>query len=187
MNQAKDNEPAGKDLSDYRGQSEKSASLPEIHNRCECNPPISFQHCPSLFNPWLRNKLSQSQRKGGLIAYIRTTDGDKELNQQAQILEEYCLEHGYRISKAFRDHGAPGHGLQEALDAVDEAAGLIAVDLDRFVENSSDRLRSLRPFVHHFLHHTEKHLITVAEGIDTRSPAGQLSALELINDMKGSF
>jgi hypothetical protein len=152
-------------------------------------PRVHFQNCrcSALSNPWLRNKLRLKPRTSSLIAYARTTQSSQTVEEQLAILEKYCHKHGYHISRVFVDTGGPGAGLQQALESLNEAAGLIAVDTDRFVADSVDRLRALRPLVHHFLCHTDKHLITVEEGIDTHSPAGQIVALELLTDSKDCF
>lgn len=170
-----------------RGIRVPSAEFTGYCSRIE--PRVHFQNCrcAALSNPWLRNKLRLRPRTSSLIAYARTTELSKSLDEQLIIMENYCRNHGYRISKVFVDNGMPSVGLQQALDSLNEAAGLIAIDANQFVAGSVDRFRDLRPFVHHFLCHTEKHLITVEEGIDTHSPAGQKNALELLNDWKGCF
>lgn len=181
MSNSEANEPLRSGDCGYKAEHTSNGNMAEVPNNCECDPPINFQHCNSLFNPWLRNKLSRSSRKGGLIAYVRTF-GDDNMNSQLVAIEDYCKEHGFKVVRVFHDHGAPGRGLQEALNAIDECAGIIAVDLVRFTTFTSDRHREIRPLIHHFLSHTDKHLITIAEGIDTRSPGGQLTAIELMND-----
>ncbi len=156
---------------------------------CHDKPHASFQHCGcfALSNPWLRNKLRRQHHTLGLIAYVRTSTASDDLNQQLALIGDYCAVHGYHITKVFKDEGIPSSGLREALDSLDEAAGIIAVDLNRFVAHSSDRLRELRPLIHHFFCQSTKHLITVKEGIDTRSPGGQLAALDLIADNRDGF
>src|SRR5262249_58566321 len=94
----------------------------------------------------------------------------------------YCGMNGYRIARVVQDLGRPAAGLTGALEALNQATALIAVDLERFVEHSDDRIRDLRPFVHHFFCHTNKHLITINEGIDTRSSAGQAIALDAVQE-----
>lgn len=168
----------------YKPEHTADGNMTEVPNTCECDPPINFQHCNALFNPWLRNKLTRSARKGGLIAYVRTFGDDDTMNSQLAAIENYCKEHGFKIVRVFHDHGSPGRGLQEALNAVDECAGIIAIDLIRFTQFTSDRHREIRPLIHHFLSHTDKHLITIAEGIDTRAPGGQLIAIDLMNDTR---
>lgn len=174
-------------LSVRKGPPGPSAELKDYC--CQIEPRVHFQNCrcAALSNPWLRNKLTINPRTASLIAYVRTTEFSKTAVQQLQLIEHYCQAHGYKIAKVFVDDGVPAAGLQQSIDSLDETAGIIATDTNRFVEHGSDRLRQLRPFVHHFLCHTDKHLITIAEGIDTRSPAGQRAALELLADSKGCF
>jgi DNA invertase Pin-like site-specific DNA recombinase len=115
---------------------------------------------------------------------VRVTDDELDAQKQLEVIQQYCFEHGYRIARAFKDKGKPSFGLAEALEALPQVDGLIAVDLNRFVEHQDDRLRDLRPFIHHFFCHTNKHLIAVEEGIDTRATARQRSAIEIINQVR---
>lgn len=129
-------------------------------------------------NPWAkRSPLSNAS----LVAYIRYTDDPWEAGRQLEKIQDYCARHGYKLEKAFEDQGKPATGLARALEALDYADGLIAVDLDRFVQHEGDKTRDLRPLVHEFLSQGSKHLITIAEGINTGSPAGQMAAIDLIN------
>lgn len=143
----------------------------------------------SLSNPWLDNKLRLAHRSTGLIAYIRITGQPGEFEEQMEKIERHCAAHGYYISKIFLDEGIPSTGLQGAIDSLDEVGGIIAVDLNRFLHygQSKDRLRELRPFLRHFISHSPKHLITVDEGIDTHSPSGQKTALDLMTDNTDCF
>jgi hypothetical protein len=100
------------------------------------------------------------------------------------VISDYCHDNEYYVKATFVDQGKPSVGLKDAMKAVDDADGLIAADLNRFVEHSSDRFRDLRPFVHHFFCHAAKHLITVEEGVDTGSCAGQANVVELMNQVK---
>lgn len=65
--------------------------------------------------------------------------------------------------------------------------GLIALNLQTFVENSEDRLRDLRPFVHHFFCSGSKDLITIEEGINTATPQGQMAADSAVSSSKDAF
>lgn len=166
-----------------RQQASYTSKLP---NECNCEPAFNFQYCQPLFNPWVRNKLSMSVGKGGLVAYVRVDKAESSTQEQVREIEQYCLKHGYKIQHIFFDCGVPGKGLQEALNSLDECAGVIATNLDRFVDYRQEKLRQVRPLLHHFLSHTDKHLISIEEGIDTRSPAGQLIAMEVMSDVKGT-
>lgn len=130
-------------------------------------------------NPWSRGPFPN--RKGNLIAYIRYTDDPWDAGRQLERLQEYCSRHDFKMEKAFEDQGKPGMGLARALEALEYADGLIAVDLDRFVQHEGDKTRDLRPLIHEFLSIGSKRLITIAEGIDTGSIGGQNAAIEMIN------
>jgi len=142
-----------------------------------------------LSNRWTKDSLAKRHkhpRQKGLIGYIRV-NGGLNLKDQKKTIDDFCRDNEYYLKGLFIDHGKPGASLQEAMQAVDQADGLIACDLDRFVEHADDRLRDLRPFIHHFFCHTDKHLITVEEGVDTGSTAGQANAISVINQVKEYF
>lgn len=139
------------------------------HSRMALNDPLGRQTLPHPFC------------KTSLIAYLRSSEEAGDAEKQLETIEAYCAHHGFRLKNIFKDEGAPSVGLTRALDALNGADGLIAVDLDRFVEHEGDKTRDLRPFVHEFLSLGSKHLITIKEGIDTGSAGGQASAIEFIN------
>jgi hypothetical protein len=118
-----------------------------------------------------------------LVAYLRPCE-KLSIVQQRQELERFCTEHGYHIAKEFIDEHGPGLSLQAAMDNMDFADGMIATDLNRFVEHIDNRARDLRPLLHHFLTDRKKHLLVVEEGIDTSTVQGQAIALETINQLK---
>lgn len=135
----------------------------------------------SLNNPWGRQALPHPFCKTSLVAYVCTSGAPGEAERQLELIKSYCVNHGFRLQKVFADEGRASVGLARALEALGEADGLIAVDLDRFVQHEGDKTRDLRPLVHEFLSPGSKHLITIKEGIDTGSAAGQACALEIIN------
>jgi hypothetical protein len=135
----------------------------------------------SLSNPWPLRALPHPLRKGTLVAYIRYMEDPWDAGRQLADIQNYCTQQGYRLERAFEDQGKPSFGLTRALQALSEADGLIAVDLDRFIQHEGDKTRDLRPLIHEFLKPGSKYLITIKEGVDTSSPTGQMSAIELIN------
>lgn len=151
------------------GQSGASWSAARAHSRS------------ALHNPWARQTLPHPLGRTNLIAYIRPGNDNIDALRQLQVIEGYCASHGYRLEKVFEDEDKPSVGLASALEALRGADGLIAVDLDRFVQHEGDKTRDLRPLIHEFFSLGSKHLITIKEGIDTGSPSGQASAIELIN------
>jgi len=122
-----------------------------------------------------------------LVAYLRVAGDLSSQEEQTTTINDYCVNNGYRIAKFFVDTGKPSYALNEALQAMKEHHGLIAVNLQTFVENNEDRLRDLRPFVHHFFCSGNKDLITVEEGIDTATPQGQIAADDAVSSSEGAF
>jgi DNA invertase Pin-like site-specific DNA recombinase len=118
-----------------------------------------------------------------LIAYLRPGQ-NKTICQQRAEITTFCDEHGYCVTAEFMDEHKPGPGLQEALQHLQNVDGIIASDLNRFVEHDSYRARDLRPLLHHFLSNRAKHLLVIEEGIDTSTAAGQLAVMESINQLK---
>lgn len=145
------------------------------------SPATGQAHRRYLSNPWPLRALPHPLGKGTLVAYIRYTNDPWDAGRQLGVIQNYCTEHGYRLERAFEDQGKPSFGLVRALEALSGADGLIAVDLDRFIQHEGDKTRDLRPLIHEFLTPGSKYLITIKEGVDTSSPTGQMSAIELIN------
>jgi len=154
---------------------------------CSCKPDLMAELCicAGLRNPWLRNSsplLSRHSHRTDVVVYLRSDREGSAAQEQIELIHSYCKTHGFHIAQVFEDLGKPSAGLTNALNALKEADALMAVDLDRFVEHSNDRLRDLRPFIHHFFCHTKKHLITITEGIDTSSSAGQIIAIDAVSE-----
>jgi DNA invertase Pin-like site-specific DNA recombinase len=122
-------------------------------------------------------------RNTRLVSYVRPCP-DKTLDQQRREIDAYCREHGYHVITEYVDQHAPGPALHEALEHLNTVDGVIASDLNRFVEHPTNRGRDLRPLLHHFLTHRTKHLLVVEEGIDTSTAGGQMAAVEAINQLK---
>ncbi len=155
---------------------------------CVCSP----QPCSKLCQPSksLKSSLKNNDRnhqKSSVIAYIRS--GGKQLShdEQLRIINYYCEQHSLDLAKVFTDSEKPSYGLQEALREVEFHDALIAVDLNSFVEHEEDRIRDLRPFIHHFFCRQNKHLITIQEGLDTGTAAGQLVAMDIASQVKETF
>ncbi len=141
---------------------------------------LSHCHCNSLHNHWLHRPLEKPSHPSRVIAYVRQDGSSLSNDKQISMIETFCQDHGYDLIAVYQDVGPePARGLTDALNAlIEQAHGLIAVDLERFVHNHKDRLRDLRPLIYKFFCHTQRYLLTIAEGIDTSSPAGQMSAVE---------
>lgn len=141
----------------------------------------------ALRNPWSRKPLAPSAKSVHIVDLVGYTRSDLDgigADEQLKRLQNFCSKHGYRIKKVFADIGKPSFGLQAALEALDDADGLIVFNLNRLVEHSKDRLRDLRPLIRCHFFDPAKHLITIEDGIDTSSPTGQASLIELINRSK---
>lgn len=122
-------------------------------------------------------------RNHKVVAYVRACD-EMGVDEQFVEIEKYAKEHHLSVLETFCDVGAPMSGLSHALEELEIADGLIVCNLDRLVAHPNDRLRDLRPILHRFCSHEGKHLISIEEGVDTSTPAGQRNALELINELK---
>lgn len=122
-----------------------------------------------------------------LIAYIRSPNQDHVNDHWAEIAR-YCKSRSYNVVHLFTDIGdRPSFGLQSAFDALEIVDGLISCDMTMFIKDNSDRIRELRPFIHHFFCLNEKHLITIFDGIDTSTSFGQENAIELMCQTKLGF
>lgn len=137
-------------------------------------------HC---VKPYVRLFLNQ-RRKQNLIGYVRALNAEAAAEKVA-LLKQFCSESGYNLLQIKVEIGSrPSFELAAALDSLAEADGLIATDLSQFFPPTPDRLRELKPFVHHFFCTNSKHLITIDDGIDTGTIVGQETALELIAKVK---
>jgi DNA invertase Pin-like site-specific DNA recombinase len=125
-------------------------------------------------------------RKLRLIGYLRTGGSLISVRDQRNMIREYCVQNGHHlIGFTEVDSDKPSFGLQEALNGLKKSDGMIAVDLDRFITHGDDRLVELRPLVER-LFHSGKVLITLIDGIETATAAGQLGLIEMINDWSGN-
>ena len=117
-----------------------------------------------------------------LLAYVRP--GVHDVPAQLAMIEKYRNEHNCEIVGVYIDDEKPSLGLRDALNSMAQCDGIIACDLNRFVCHPEDRMRELRPFIHHFFCNTQKHLICIEEGVDSGSPGGQAAMQELVNQNK---
>ncbi|HEY9732545.1 MAG TPA: recombinase family protein [Drouetiella sp.] len=132
---------------------------------------------------WYRGK----PKGESLIAYVRAAK-DADVEGYIKEINRYCQEHSYKIADVFTDVGdQPSFGLQAAFDALEHADGLISCEMNMFIKHNADRIRELRPFIHHFFCLRDKHLITIVDGIDTGSSFGQENAIQMICETKAGF
>lgn len=153
----------------------RARSEEEILERCLCT---EKSHASCFLN---------NGRKERLVAYVRANT-QAALDAKIEHIKTYCLNHGYQILEIFADvSDHPSFGFKAALDALESVDGLISIDLNQFVSNHGDRLRELRPLIHHFFCYGGKHLITIDDGIDTGTQVGQQNAIELISQTSAGF
>jgi hypothetical protein len=117
-----------------------------------------------------------------LVGYIRTGDTHVTADEQRKMITDHCEKYGHHlVGFTHVDMEKPQYGLQEAMAALQEDDGIIAMDLDRFVRHPEDRLLDLRPLIQQFMH-SGKVLVTVKEGIETRSAAGQQRVNDFLSE-----
>jgi hypothetical protein len=149
----------------------------DILNRCLCT-----EKSNSISNYYVNRN-----RKERLVVYIRVLK-EEDLEEKLELIREYCADNGYQIYDTFSDvSDHPSFGFRAALDEMENADGLISVDLGQFVGSKQDRIRELRPLIHHFFCTGGKHLITVEDGIDTGTELGQQNAIALVSESKVGF
>ncbi len=135
----------------------------------------------------LTNYYLNRNRKERLVAYVRVLH-EEDTAEKVEQVRDYCRDNGYQIVDIFSDVGDhPSFGFRAALDALENADGLISLDLNQFVGFKGDRIRELRPLIHHFFCGGGKHLITIAEGLDTGTQLGQQNAIDLVSETKVGF
>lgn len=157
-------------------------------SKCVCPP----QPCAKLCQPSKSLKTAfkskgRGHQKTSVIAYMRLGGNQLSKDEQLRTIKYYCEEHDLELADVFSDQDKPSYGLQEALREVENHDALIAVNLNSFVEHDQDRIRDLRPFIHHFFCRRHKHLIAIQEGIDTGTPSGQQAAIDLSSQVKETF
>jgi site-specific DNA recombinase len=117
-----------------------------------------------------------------VVAYVRVSKAEQvdgySLDAQRRAIQKHCEDHAHQLVGYFADEGISARydavskrpGFRAALEAVEQHhADAIAVHkLDRFARN-------VRVF-HESLHRIGNKVIFVTEGIDLRSPVGELMA-----------
>ncbi len=134
--------------------------------------------------PWFRTAAANFSHPVRLIAYARSESETKCLEQFDRI-EDFCNANNFELVGRFRDIASvPGVGLHQAIQQLSHANGIVAVDLDRFVHHHQDRLLDLKPLLHQFFCSGTRFLVTIKEGVNTQSAAGQKAALEVMDSLK---
>jgi hypothetical protein len=134
--------------------------------------------------PWFRTAASRFSHPVRLVAYARAESSLAAAQQFSQI-EDYCRANNFELVDRFSDIGTqPGMGFHQAMQQLSHANGLIAYELERFVHHQHDRLLDLKPLLHQFFCSGSRFLVTVKEGVNTQSAAGQKAAIEVMDSLK---
>ncbi len=113
-----------------------------------------------------------------LIAYCRvSTDAQRDntsLEEQEAKIQAYCKAYSHRLVKVFTEVGSGSTTqsrpiFKEAVEALDEADGLIAFKLDRIARNTRDVLT----LVEDVLVPQDKALVLLDLNLDTSTPIGR--------------
>jgi nucleotide-binding universal stress UspA family protein len=153
-----------------------------VNSRALCS--VVTVHIPHLIERGVESSVHEvnyrsigSLRHLRLIAYLRksvtlTTD------EQRKIIEEYCQRKSYKIIEFVdSDFDRPGSGLEFALNETARSDGLIVCDLDRLVAANEDTRYELRLLIDR-LWHNKKIIVSVLDGINTVTVAGQEAMIE---------
>lgn len=162
----------------FSGGHEQSGSLADSlsHGRC---------HCFSFKSAWAhaKGKTEAAPYTARLTAYIRV-DGGVDKARQYKEIKDYCDAHRFEVVETYEDRGLPSLGMQAAFDSLERTDGIIATNLDIFVQHDDDPMRDLKPLLHRFFCIGDRHFITVEEGIDTATPEGQRAAVDYMSKTK---
>lgn len=113
-----------------------------------------------------------------LIGYVRVSDKSQESNtslkDQERKLKAYCEAMGHRLVKTYKEVGSGKDTegrpeFQEAMEALQQADGIIAVKLDRLARNTRDVLE----LVEDVLQPANKALVLLDLNVDTSTPTGR--------------
>lgn len=134
--------------------------------------------------PWFRTAASRFGHPVRLVAYARA-ESSLAADKQFRMIEDYCRANNFELVDRFSDIGTqPGMGFHQAMQQLSHANGLIAYELERFVHHQHDRLLDLKPLLHQFFCSGGRFLVTVKEGVNTQSAAGQKAAIEVMDSLK---
>jgi hypothetical protein len=122
------------------------------------------------------------ERRLNLIGYVRVGDSLVSEIEQLNAIKDYCRIHKHRCLAVYTDSAQPAFGLTRALDSLKKVDGLIAYDASRLVNNVSDSYRELRPLVESRFMHGHKKLITIADGFENVTAAGQENLMNMLNE-----
>lgn len=149
----------------------------DLIDRCMCS-----EKSHALSNYYLNRN-----RRERLVAYIRAQN-ENDRAAKLDAIKVYCKDNGYQLVDILSDiSDHPSFGFKAAMEELENADGLISVDASQFIAKDADPMRELRPLIHHFFCAGGKHLITIADGIDTGTQLGQQAAIDLVSSNKIGF
>jgi site-specific DNA recombinase len=114
-----------------------------------------------------------------LIGYVRVSSKDQRdntsLEDQKKRIENYCNAFGYELIRVYEEVGSGKDTenrpvFQEAMNAIGEVDGIIAIKLDRIARNTRDVLE----LVEDKLQPKDKALILIDLNVDTSTPTGKM-------------
>lgn len=145
----------------------------EMNNEyCLCESPRSVLHTHLSENPPGRNRK--------LVAFLKESRDSLLIDEQLRVILAFCEDHLTEIVAQIIDDGPESLPVQEIIEALRSADGIIVSDLNRLVEHI-EQGNYLGPVLHEFFcGRSPKRLVSVCEGLDTKSIAGQFSAIELL-------
>ena len=114
-----------------------------------------------------------------LILYCRcSTEEQQTIENQREIMVDYCKLYGHEVVEVFMDEGASGKdlnrsGLQAALESINcpDVDGIIITKLDRLSRSIRDWCNLMEGF-----EYEGKTLVSVVDRIDTSTAAGRMVA-----------
>ena len=112
-----------------------------------------------------------------LIAYARVSTGDQQtIEAQGDKARAFCQLHDHELTHIYTDEGVSGQtidrdGLRDCLNALKKADGIVITKLDRLSRSLMDWC-----WLMDYIHGQKKVLVSVTDGIDTSTAAGEMMA-----------
>lgn len=120
-----------------------------------------------------------------LVAYSRHGGESNSVDIQRERIDSYCLTHGFSVVAHHTCQSEDDNlALQDAITDLEHCAGLIVSDISRLVKHHTDPLRDLAPLLHDSFFNNSKILISVKEGINTSTSAGQQALIEFMKELR---
>lgn len=120
-----------------------------------------------------------------LVAFVRSGHESLCSEQEKEIIE-YCETHHHKVASFFGRHTMNATALNNALDALHDADGLIVTDMMRLFCHDQDPVRRLKDQVKESFFRGGKRLIAIHDGIDTATADGQAKLLHFLRELEYS-